>query len=175
MKKVLKSNFGAGSRESNEPRLLGSIVSEMLHGNSPLAIGYRQYIASQENEEDEEHSWHTNTDLGCNVKTLLRSDKRAKAGKSYPGVLRLDSEAEVDEFLCRDPHYTFTEIVPLTAGKRNPHVFNGQYVTITRKDDGSYRPNLKQMPELGAKLSVDNYAFEVYRELRQGLKGLVEE
>jgi len=175
MKKVLKSNFGTGSRESNEPRLLGSIVSEMLHGNSPLAIGYRQYIASQENEEDEEHSWHTNTDLGCNVKTLLRSDKRAKAGKSYPGVLRLDSEAEVDEFLCRDPHYTFTETVPQTAGKRNPHVFNGLYVSITRKDDGSYRPNLKQMPELGAKLSVDNYAFEVYRELRQGLKGLVEE
>lgn len=175
MKQVLNPCIEAGSSESNEPRLLGSIVSEMLHGNSPLAIGYRQYIASQENEEDEEHSWHTNTDLGCNVKTLLRSDKRAKAGKSYPGVLRLDSETKVDEFLCRDPHYTFAETVPLTAGKRNPHVFNGQYVTITRKDDGSYRPNLKQMPELGAKLSVDNYAFEVYRELRQGLKGLIEE
>ena len=175
MKKVLKSNIEAGSRESNEPRLLGSIVSEMLHGNSPLAIGYRQYIASQENEEDEEQSWHANTDLGCDVKTLLRSDKRAKAGKCYPGVLRLDSNAIVDEFLCCDPHYTFTETVPLTAGKRNPHVFNGRFVTITRKDDGSYRPNLKQMPKLGANLSVDNYAFEVYRELRQGLKGLIEE
>ena len=86
MNKVFNAKTKAGSRESNEPRLLGSIVSEMLHGNSPLAIGYRQYIASQENEEDEEQSWHANTDLGCNVKTLLRSDKRAKAGKSYPGV-----------------------------------------------------------------------------------------
>ena len=175
MKKVLKSNIEAGSRKSNEPRLFGSIVSEMLHGNSPLAIGYRQYIVSQENGEDEEQGWHANTDLGCDVKTLLRSDMRMKVGKNYPGVLRLDSESIVDEFRSRDPHYTFVETVPLTAGKRNPHVFDGRFVTITRKDDGSLRPNLKQMPKLGTNLSVDNYTFEVYRELRQGLKGLIEE
>ena len=161
----------AGSQEQNEPRLLGSIVSEMLHGNSPLAIGYRQYIASQENEEDEEQSWHANTDLGCDVKTLLRSDVRVKVGKSYQGVLRLDSEAEVDDFRCRDAHYTFVE----GAGwcpKRNPYVFNGKYISITRRADGGLRPNFKLMP---ASMAVDNYAFEVYRELRQGLKGLVEE
>ena len=43
MKKVLNPHIEAGSRESNEPRLLGSIISEMLHGNEPFAIGYRQY------------------------------------------------------------------------------------------------------------------------------------
>lgn len=165
----------AGSQEQNEPLLLGSIVEEMLHGNSPLAKGYRQYIASLENREAEEPEWHANTELGCDVKTFLRSDRRLQTDKGYPGVLRLDAEADIDEFRCRDAHMTFIETVPMTAGKRNPHVFNGQYVTITRKDDGSYRPNLKQMPELGANLSVDNYAFEVYRELRQGLKGLIEE
>lgn len=165
----------AGSQEQNEPRLLGSIVEEMLHGNSPLAKGYRQYIASLENGETEEPEWHANTELGFDVKTFLRSDRRLQTDKGYLGVLRLDSEAEIDEFRCRDAHMTFIETVPMTAGKRNPHVFNGQYITITRKDDGSYRPNLKQMPELGTKLSVDNYAFEVYRELRQGLKSLIEE
>ena len=51
MKKVLKNNIEAGSRESNEPRLLGSIVEEMLHGNSPLAVGYRQYIALRRMEK----------------------------------------------------------------------------------------------------------------------------
>ena len=119
--------------------------------------------------------WHTNTDLGCNVKTILRSDKRAKAGKSYPGVLKLDSDAIIDEFLYRDPHYTFVETVPQTAGKRSPRVFNGRFVTVTRRDDGSFRPNFKKVPKFGANLSVDNYAFEVYHELRQGLKGLIEE
>jgi hypothetical protein len=31
------------------------------------------------------------------------------------------------------------------------------------------------MPQLGLNMSVDNYAFEVYRELRGALKGLVED
>ena len=170
-----KITIMAGSQEQNEPRLLGSIVEEMLHGNSPLAKGYRQYIASQENGEAEEQGWHANTELGCDVKTLLRSDKRMLVNKEYPGVLRLDAEADIDEFRCRDAHMTFIETVPMSAGKRNPHVFDGEYITLTRRDDGSLRPNFKPMPKLGANLSVDNYAFEVYRELRGALKGLVEE
>ena len=175
MKKVLNRNFEAGSKDSHEPRPLGSIVEEMLHGNSPLAVGYRQYIASHENGNAEEQGWHTNTELGCDVKTILRSDVRMKVGKEYQGIFRLDSEADIDEFRCRDAHMTFTETVPMTAGKRNPHVFAGQYITVTRRNDGSLRPNFKPMPKLGANLSVDYYAFEVYRELRQALKGLVEE
>ena len=173
-KKVLK-NFEAGSQESHEPRLLGSIVEEMLHGNSPLAKGYRQYIASQENGETEEQGWHANTELGCDVKTFLRSDKRMQKGKEYLGILRLDSETVIDEFLYRDPHMTFIETVSMTAGKRNPHVYVGKYITITRRDDGSLRPNFKPIPQLGMKMSPEYYAFEVYRELRQALKGLVEE
>ena len=175
MIKVFNAKTKAGSQEQNEPRLLGSIVEEMLHGSSPLAKGYRQYIASQENGEAEEPGWHANTELGCDVKTLLRSDKRMLVNKAYPGVLRLDAEADIDEFRCRDAHMTFIETVPMTAGKRNPHVFDGEYITLTRRDDGSLRPNFKPMPKLGANLSVDNYAFEVYRELRGALKGLVEE
>ena len=175
MKKVFNPNIMAGSQEQNEPRLLGSIVEEMLHGNSPLAKGYRQYIASQENGEAAEPGWHANTELGCDVKTLLRSDKRMLVNKAYPGILRLDAEADIDEFRCRDAHMTFIETVPMTAGKRNPHVFDGEYITLTRRDDGSLRPNFKPMPKLGANLSVDNYAFEVYRELRGALIGLVEE
>lgn len=175
MKKVLNHNIEAGSQKLHEPRLLGSIVEEMLHSNSPLAKGYRQYIASQENGEADEQGWHANTDLGCNLKTLLRSDRRLQTDKGYLGVLRLDSEADIEEFLYRDSHYTFIETVPMTAGKRNPHVFDGQYITITRRDDGSLRPNFKPMPKVGANLSVDNYAFEVYQELRRALKGLIVE
>ena len=52
MKKVLNRNFEAGSKKSNEPRLLGSIVNEMLHSNSPLAKGYRKYLASKGNSAE---------------------------------------------------------------------------------------------------------------------------
>ncbi|MCR5039821.1 MAG: hypothetical protein K6A94_10865 [Bacteroidales bacterium] len=73
-----------------------------------------------------------------------------------------------------DNHYTFIETLPSTNGKRNPHVFIGKYITITRRDDGSLRPNFRPMP-MGKNFNVDNYAIGVCNELRQALKGLGEE
>ena len=172
-KKVFNAKTKAGSRESREPRLLGSIVEEMLHGNSSLAKGYRLFIASLENGEAADHQgWHPNTELSVDVKTLLRSDRRMKAGKEYLGVLRRDSEAQVEEFHYCDPHYTFVETLPLST-KRNPQVFNGQYITITRRDDGSLRPNFKPL-RIDEDFTVDGYAIGVCNELRQALNGLVE-
>jgi hypothetical protein len=122
-------------------------------------------------ESSNEQVWNPNTHLSVDLKTLLRSDSKMKAGKEYQGVLRRDWDAEIEDFRCRDAHYTFIETVRMTADRRNPHVFNGKYITITRRPDGTLRPNFKPMP---AGMSVDNYAFEVYRELRGALKGLVE-
>ena len=116
--------------------------------------------------------WHKNTDLGCDVKTILRSDVRMKVSKDYLGIFRLDSDAIVDEFLCRDPHYTFTESVPPTAGKRNPHVYEGDFITVTRRDDGSYRPNFKPM-KVDADFTVAKYAAGVANELLWVLEGLI--
>ena len=50
----------------------------------------------------------------------------------------------------------------------------GQHISITRQDDGTLRPNFKPM-KMDEMFNVDNYAFEVYRELRKALTGLVEE
>jgi hypothetical protein len=96
-----------------------------------------------------------------------------KVGKEYQGVFRLDSEPIVDEFLCRDPHYTFVETVPLTAGKRNQHVYNGQFITVTRRDDGSLRLNFKELPK-GANFNLEHYALGVYNEICIAIGGLVE-
>ena len=149
LKKDSISKKKAGLKKAKEPRLVGSIVSEMLQG------------------------WHSNTDLGCEVKTILRSDMRMKVGKEYQGILRLDSEGIVAEFLYRDPHYTFIETAPPTAGKRNLHLFVGEYITITRRDDGSLRPNFKPM-KIGADFSVEKYAAGVANELLWALEGLIE-
>jgi len=172
MKKVLDpKKVEAGSKKSNEPRLLGSIVEEMLHGSSPLAVGYRQYIASQENGEVEEQGWHPNTHLSVDLKTLLRSDSKMKAGKNYQGILRRD---EICEEFRYDEHFTFVETVPQTAGKRNPHVFDGQYITVTRRDDGSLRLNFKELPK-GANFNLERFALGVYNELCLAIGGLIEE
>ena len=118
------------------------------------------------------NGWHTNTDLGCDVKTMLRSDRCMKTRKEYQGVLRRDSEAIVDDFLYRDPHYTFIETLPWSM-KRNPKVFNGKYISVTRRDDGNLRLNFKELKK-SVGFSVERYALGVYNELCMALGGLVE-
>lgn len=145
-------NFKKSPSDSHEPKTVGAILSEMLRSDSHFAAAYPK-------------RFYPNTELAVDLKLLTHQPGRMPEGAYFNGVLRRDGEQ----------HFTFIQTLPLTADKRNPHVYKGQYVTITRKDDGSYRPNLKQMPELGDNVSIDNYAFEVYRELRQGLEGLIEE
>ena len=154
--------------EKNEPKVVGDVLKEYFASNEPLAVAYREHTT-----ESEEQGWHPNTELSVDLKTLLRSDVRMKTGKTYPGVLRRDSEAVVDEFRCHDPHYTFTETLPQTAGKRNPHVYDGKFITVTRRDDGSLRLNFKEL-KVGADFSVEKYASGVANELLWALEGLVE-
>ena len=137
----------AKNKNSKKVRLVGSIVEDVLQG------------------------WNRSTELCCDVKTILHSDRTLKTGKDYQGVLRRDHGADIDEFRCRDAHYTFIETLPWTA-KRNPRVYKGKYITITRRDDGTLKPNFRPLP---ANMSVERYAFGVYIELHKALEGLIEE
>lgn len=121
-------------------------------------------------EKSNLNGWHNNTHLSVNLKTQLRSDRKMRTSKEYQGVLRRD--VEVDEFHY-DEHFTFVETLPWTA-KRNPRVYSGRYINITRRDDGTLRPNFKPLT-INEDFSVERYAFGVYRELHQALEGLVEE
>jgi len=112
-----------------------------------------------------------NTILCCDLKTILSSDRIMKVEKEYQGILRRD--VEIDEFHY-DEHFTFVETVPQTAGKRNPHVFDGKYITVTRRDDGSLRLNFKELPK-GADFNLERFALGVYNEICMALYGLVEE
>lgn len=119
-------------------------------------------------------SWHRDTEFACDLKTILSSDVRMKTGREYRGVLKRDSDTMVDEFLYRDAHYTFIETLPPTASRKNPRLFDGKHITLTRWTDGSIRLYFKKM-RTNTDFSIDGYAFEVANEIRQALKGLVEE
>jgi hypothetical protein len=112
-----------------------------------------------------------NTELCINLKTKLQNDVLMKPGKDYPGILR--REIPSDEFDFDDNRYSFTETIRSTAGKRNPHVFDGQFITVTRRDDGSYRLNFKPL-KTGADFSLERYALGVYNEICIALGGLIE-
>ena len=57
--------------------------------------------------------------------------------------------------------------------KRNPRVFNGKHISITRQDNGNLRLNFKPL-KVDDGFSVERYAFGVYRELHKALEGLIE-
>ena len=108
---------------------------------------------------------YINTELCIDLKTILTSDRRARMRKDYRGVLTRDGRE----------HYTFIETPASTDGKRNPHVFEGEFITITRRSDGSLRPNFK-LGRIGGKgFNLESYAWGVALELREALKGLIEE
>ena len=114
--------------------------------------------------------WNRNTHLGVNLKTILRGDRCAKTGKSYQGILKRDVPCE--DYGFDDPHFTFIEALPQTE-KRNPRIFNGRFITATRRDNGSIRLNFKELDAFG-EFSIKRYAEGVRREICQALEGLVE-
>ena len=168
MKKI--NNSRAGSENQYGPRLAGEILHDYLeNSNEPLAVAYREHSTDAEDQ-----GWHRNTDLAVDLKTVLRSDRTMKTGKDYQGVLRRDSDADIEDFRCRDAHYTFFETITQALRKRNPHVFVGKYITVTRRGDGSLHPNFKPM-KMDKDFSVEQYALGVSNELMWALEGLVEE
>ncbi len=179
MKKVLKSHTEAGQQKTNDPRLIEEIVRDFLaHSNSPLATAYRRQQQAHTRQQAQTRQQATgteglkpNTELCVDLKTLLRKDSRMQAGKTYTGTLTRD--VICDEFLYDDQHFTFIESTPQTI-HRNPRVFNGRYITVTRWPDGTYRANLKPLAITDG-FDIVGYATAVGNELLWALQGLVGE
>ena len=69
--------------------------------------------------------------------------------------------------------FTFIETVPPAPRKHNPHVFKGDYITITRQADGSLRPNFRPM-KVDEHFSIERFAVGVANELMLALECLIE-
>lgn len=186
MKKVLNSNFQAGSRKTDEPRLIGDILAEMFSSKSPLAKGIRQSVASHkyadaEGKADAEDAdaerkadaadnggWFRNTELCSDIKTFLCFDRIAKIGKVYKGLLRRDSDDHFSFFECRPSASAYVSI-------RNPHVFEGKYINVTRRlMDGHIRFNFKEV-DFGGRFNPMSFAIGVMKEIIMAFKCLGEE
>lgn len=195
MTKVFNFNFQAGSRKTDEPRLIGDILAEMFSSNSPLAKAISQSVASHkyataerkadtedadaEGKADTEDAdsegkaaaagnsgWFRNTELCSDIKTYLCFDRIAKIGKVYKGLLRRDS----------DEHFSFFECRPsANAIIRNPHVFEGKYINVTRRlMDGHIRFNFKEV-DFGGRFNPMSFAIGVMKEIIMAFKCLGEE
>lgn len=184
MTKVFNSNFQAGSKKTDEPRLIGDILAEMFSSGSPLAKAIRQSVASHkyataerkaatedadaEGKADAEGNsrWFRNTELCSDIKTYLCFDRIAKIGKVYKGLLRRDSDEHFSFFECRPSAYVCI---------RNPHVFEGKYINVTRRlMDGHIRFNFKEV-DFGGRFNPMSFAIGVMKEIIMAFKCLGEE
>jgi hypothetical protein len=109
-----------------------------------------------------------NTYLAVNLKVKMFRDSHLKLGKDYIGVLCHD--VPEDSIAGDDDHFTFIETI--NVRKRNPQVFNGEYITVTRRSDGSYRLNFKSF-YFKKGFDVIAFASGVASEIRKALKGLI--
>ena len=186
MTKVFNFNFQAGSKKTDGPRLIGDILAEMFSSKSPLAKGIRQSVASHKYADAEgkaaaedadaegkaaaagNSGWFRNTELCSDIKTYLCFDRIAKIGKVYKGLLRRDS----------DDHFSFLECrrsASANAIIRNPHVFEGKYINVTRRlMDGHIRFNFKEV-DFGGRFNPMSFAIGVMKEIIMAFKCLGEE
>jgi hypothetical protein len=111
----------------------------------------------------EQQGWNKNTELCVDVKTYLRGDARMRKDKNYQGVLTRDSEV----------HMTFVETSHEKREKRNPHIYEGEFITVTKRNDGSYRPNFRPV-RIDKGFDLKHYVSGVGLELLWALEGLVE-
>lgn len=95
-----------------------------------------------------------NTNLCVDLKTVLQNDAQVAEGKCYNGTLsRTDDE-----------HYLFEESVTTSRQRRNPKVFDGQYLSMVHKPDGQYQYHFKSMPDL-TRIDRDTLALGIYKEV----------
>ena len=114
----------------------------------------------------------TNVELCIDLKTRLQNDVLMQPGRDYVGILRRDIPSE--EFGYDDGHYSFIETVPTAPPKRNPRVFSCELFSLTLREDGSLRMNVKPI-KMDADFNVDGFALRMSDEIRRALPGLVGE
>ncbi|MBQ5937924.1 MAG: hypothetical protein IJL50_08820 [Bacteroidaceae bacterium] len=139
----------SGSRK-NEPKVMSVVLEDFFRSNEPLAVAFRHR--------------YVNTELNVDLKLLTQKPGRMPEGKCLEGILAHDKE----------DRYVFTEMPLQAARRRNPQVFNGRYITITQRRNGTYRVNMKPV-EIGGGFDVDGYALGVCNELLLALGCLVGE
>lgn len=143
----------AGFEAQYGPRLVGEILHDFFeNSNEPLAAAFRHRKA------------YANTELNVDLKLLTQKPGRMPVGAYLNGVIAHDKE----------DRYVFTEMPLQAARRRNPQVFNGRYITVTQRRNGTYRVNMKPV-EIGGGFDVDGYALGVCNELLLALGCLVGE
>ena len=111
-----------------------------------------------------------NTELCVDLRTELQNEVLMKPDKDYRGILRRDTPSE--EIGFDNGHYTFVETLSSTS-ERNPRIFSGRFISVTRGNNGDLRPNFCR-PKYTENFCFQDFCHGAVKELLVAASLLVE-
>ena len=149
----------------DEQRIPGGILQRMAQEDTPFGRLLRSLppyygdFGGEPTAQSPQLISHCSPLPGIDLWTRLRADPQPRLGKPYHGRL-----------VVRGTDYAvFTEDPPAKPQRRNPRIFDGRYVTLTRREgDGHLRLNFKELP-FPPGLDDEAYAHAVGQEVAEAL------
>ena len=112
-----------------------------------------------ESSSKTEKGFYPNTELGIDLKLLTRKPGRLTDGEYLDGVITHDGE----------DHFTFvqndSEKKKDKEVQRNPHVYEGTYINVNRKKDGTLYPTFNR-PQFSERFTFQDFCQGAANELR---------
>lgn len=102
--------------------------------------------------------FYPNTELGIDLKLLTRKPGRLTDGEYLDGVITHDGEDRFT-FVQNDSEKKKDKVV-----QRNPHVYEGTYINVNRKKDGTLYPTFNR-PQFTDKFTFQNFCLLAAKEL----------
>ena len=146
---VLEKMMGKPLRTSSYQRGLFNTQIKMntvLNGNM------------DESSSKKEKGFYPNTELGIDLKLITRKPGRMAVGEYLDGAITHDGE----------DHFTFVQNDSEKKKKvvqRNPHVYEGTYINVNRKKDGTLYPTFNR-PQFSERFTFQDFCQGAADELR---------
>ena len=93
-----------------------------------------------ESSSKKEKGFYPNTELGIDLKLITRKPGRLGIGEYLDGAITHDGEDHFT-FVQNDQEKKLQKVV-----QRNPHVYEGTYINVNRKKDGTLYPTFNRPP-----------------------------
>ncbi len=155
------------SGKKNEPQVIGEVLEEYFQSNEPLAVAFREWKSKREaaaKAEEESGSPHLlseifrHTEPCVDLKLLTCEPGSMPLGAFYDGFLTRDGEC----------HFTFVQNDPerkkMALVRRNPHIYQGRYINVVRKGDGTLCPTFNR-PQLSEGFTFQDFCRKAAEEL----------
>ena len=113
-----------------------------------------------ESSSKKEKGFYPNTELGIDLKLITRKPGRLGIGEYLDGAITHDGE----------DHFTFVQNDSEKKKKekvvqRNPHVYEGTYINVNRKNDGTLYPTFNR-PQFSERFTFQDFCQGAANELR---------